>query len=96
MKTQPTKKSARLHQPCSVRATSRQVIENKLLDALTDDGCVAALLHKPDLDVIIDSLIHTANNRVLALEPSVRARQLAADLRQLRAAAFPPNAGTER
>jgi len=65
---------------CAVQSTSRQVIENKLLTALEDDGVVAALLNKEDLEVMISALSKYRHRR---------AEQLAKDMQQLRDAAFP-------
>lgn len=43
---------------CKVIATSREVIQEKLLKALNDDSdVVAALLTKDDLDVLIAALL---------------------------------------
>jgi hypothetical protein len=41
---------------CSVIPTSRSVIEGKLLDALSNDGCVAILASEDDLNVMIAAL----------------------------------------
>lgn len=73
---------------CSVVPTSRSVIEGKLLDALSNDGCVAILASEEDLNVMIAALEYAmlGNHK-----QTVAARALAKDMRQLRKEAFPPN-----
>lgn len=73
---------------CSVVPTSRSVIEGKLLDALSNDGCVAILASEDDLNVMIAALEYAmlGNHK-----QTVAARDLAKDMRQLRKEAFPPN-----
>ena len=73
---------------CSVVPTSRSVIEGKLLDALSNDGCVAILASEEDLNVMIAALEYAMlGNR----KQTVAARALAIGMRQLRKEAFPPN-----
>ena len=76
-------------QPCSVSSTRREVIENKLLVALEDEGTVAILANEEmleDLIWVIENYIGGKRDRQDRLE-SIRA-----DLTQLRDAAFPQNA----
>lgn len=77
---------------CSVVPTSRSVIEGKLLDALSNDGCVAILASEDDLNVMIAALEYAmlGNHK-----QTIAARALAKDMRQLRKEAFPPNAPHE-
>lgn len=70
---------------CSVESVGRQVIERKLLTALEDEGTVAALLSKQDLEDLIAALGCDA-----VFGPRrTRCQQLKADLLQLLNAAFP-------
>ena len=79
-------------EPLKVDYVPRTVIENQLLTALADKSKVAFLLTQDDLNLLIWwGSIAPAN--VLAsdaLEPE-RSREMLADLRKLRSAAF--NAG---
>lgn len=72
--------------PCSVEPTSREVIEGKLLNALTNDACVAILASEADLDVMIAALEYAMLGNG---KQTVAARALAKDIRQLRDEAFP-------
>jgi hypothetical protein len=67
---------------------SRSVIEGKLLDALSNDGCAAILASEDDLNVMIAALEYAmlGNHK-----QTIAARALAKDMRQLRKEAFPPN-----
>lgn len=65
--------------PNKVIQSSRQVLERKLLTALEDEGTVAVLWTKADLDLLIP-LLRTSANR--------RADEMAAGLEQLRREAF--------
>jgi hypothetical protein len=74
--------------PGFVDRVGREVIENKLLAALSDDGVVAILASERDLSVMIAALEYAMlGNR----EQTRKARELAADMRKLKRAAFPPN-----
>lgn len=76
--------------PCSVERAPRSVIEHKLLTALEDDNCVAALLSKRDLEDMIAALYgfedmgHDGPRKK-------RCKELADSMSQLRREAFPPN-----
>ena len=75
--------------PCSVSSTRREVIENKLLAALDDDGTVAILANEEmlnDLIWVMENYIGASRQRQDRME------SLHADLTQLRDAAFPRNA----
>lgn len=74
---------------CSVIPTTRTVIEGKLLDALTNDGCVAILASEDDLRMLISALSNTPWEEA---EHLMKARAFADGLRKLLAEAFPPNA----
>lgn len=67
---------------------SRNVIESKLLDALSNDGCVAILASEDDLNVMIAALEYAMLGNK---KQTIAARSLAKDLRRLRKEAFPPN-----
>ena len=71
--------------PCSVALTRREVIENKLLDALSDEGTVAILASEADLNLLIESL----DLAVRMEKPG--AIEMQRDLMQLRDAAFSRN-----
>ncbi len=73
--------------PCSVSSTRREVIENKLLTALDDEGKVAILASEADLNMLIESLGLAVR---MGKSGSVVMQR---DLMQLRDAAFPK--GTE-
>jgi len=65
-----------------IERTSRQVIENKLLDALNNSECVAILASEEDLRIMIDGLV--------ALGPfHTKARHMAEDYGRLLNSAFP-------
>ena len=68
---------------CSVESVNRQVIENQLLSALDDKSKVAILATEEDLTMLIICL---------GFSTGVKAKEMRADLQQLKAAAFPPNA----
>ena len=68
--------------PCSVESVNRQVIENQLLAALDDKSKVAILATEEDLTMLIICL---------GFSTGVKAKEMRADLQQLKAAAFPPN-----
>lgn len=68
--------------PCSVEFTGRQVIENKLMTALEDEGTVAILASKDDLELMVAALRKYKHRR---------AEGMAFDYQQLLDAAFPPN-----
>ena len=68
--------------PCSVESVNRQVIENQLLTALDDKSKVAILATEEDLTMLIICL---------GFSTGVKAKEMRADLQQLKAAAFPPN-----
>lgn len=74
--------------PCSVSSTRREVIENKLLAALDDEGAVAILANEEmlnDLIWVMENYIGASRQRQDRME------SLHADLTQLRDAAFPRN-----
>lgn len=74
--------------PGSVDRVGREVIENKLLAALSEDGVVAILASEQDLSVMIAALEYAMlGNR----EQTRKARELAADMRKLKRSAFPQN-----
>ena len=77
---------------CSVESASRQVIEHKLLAALSDESCVAILATKSDLQDII-SACHQTALRLNGASPTERFKSLEADMKQLMREAFPPNDG---
>lgn len=68
--------------PCSVEFTGRQVIEKKLLTALAEDGTVAIIANKDDLEVMVAALSKYRHRR---------ADELAKGMKQLLDAAFPRN-----
>lgn len=70
----------------SVSSTRREVIENKLLDALSDDGTVAILASESDLKALIAACEYYDLDRHFAV-----LQEFAADLRQLLVGAFPQN-----
>lgn len=75
--------------PCSVSSTRREVIENKLLAALDDEGTVAILANEEmlkDLIWVLENYIGASRDRQDRME------SLHVDLSQLRDAAFPRNA----
>jgi hypothetical protein len=73
--------------PCSVESVNRQVIENQLLTSLCDKSKVAILATEEDLTLLIGAL-----KCVSCHDPAARAaKEMCADLQQLKAAAFPPN-----
>ena len=75
--------------PCSVSSTRREVIENKLLAALDDEGTVAILANEEmlnDLIWVMENFIGASRDRQDRME------SMHADLTQLRDAAFPRNA----
>jgi len=81
---------------CSVKKTSRQVIERKLLTALGDESSVAILATKQDLEDMIASLYGyklaiTKGNIVSWEAHNNRCKSLADDLSQLLREAFPSN-----
>ena len=76
--------------PCSVERTHRSVIEHKLLTALEDENCVAALLSKRDLDDMISAL-YGFEDMGHDRPRKKRCKELADSMSQLRREAFPPN-----
>lgn len=73
---------------CTVTHHNREVIEDKLLTALEDGHTVAALLQEADLDLLIHALDDMAEKQTYSAELTKKARDFAADMRQLRKAAF--------
>ncbi len=80
--------------PCSVVSTSHEVIEHRLLVALNDQDKVAIVGSKEDVDMLIDALDSTMDNRGMGAR--VKMRKFADGLRQLRREAFPPNTQPSR
>lgn len=74
---------------CSVESVNRQVIENKLLTALDDKSKVAILATEDDLRMLINAL---KTHSMCYPGWSKKNSEYVADLEQLKAAAFPPNA----
>jgi hypothetical protein len=75
-----------------VSSTRREVIENKLLAALDDEGTVAILANEEmlnDLIWVMENYIGASRDRQDRME------SMHADLTQLRDAAFPRNATTQ-
>jgi hypothetical protein len=68
----------------SVKSVSRQVIENKLLTAITDAAVVAILTSDEDLAIMIEALRRSKDTK---------AQKMAEDFGQLRRAAFPRKPG---
>lgn len=66
--------------------TTREVIENKLLTALQDEGTAAILVSENDLSVMIRALEYAM---LADREQTRKARELAKDYRKLLKAAFP-------
>ena len=66
--------------------TTRDVIENKLLTALQDEGTAAILVSENDLSVMIRALEYAM---LADREQTRKARELAKDYRRLLKAAFP-------
>lgn len=71
---------------CKVERTSRQVIERKLLDALSDESSVAILASKQELEDMISALEYSWSNSNFG---GLRHRELALGMRQLLSEAFP-------
>lgn len=70
---------------CKTSYAPREVLEGKLLAALDDESKVAIVLDKADVDMLINALeAYPAH----AVKGGKSHRQYAADLRQLRSAAF--------
>ncbi len=67
-----------------IEPTSRQVIENKLLTALQEDGVVAVLLNEYDLDTLIISLKLSERDRM----SMGRQRELREGFEKLKESAF--------
>ena len=78
----PESASSLAAMPGSVESVNRQVIENQLLTALDDKSKVAILATEEDLTMLIICL---------GFSTGVKAKEMRADLQQLKAAAFPPN-----
>jgi len=68
-----------------VERTNRAVIEKKLLDCLTDESVVAALLSRDDLIVLIEALLLSENQFP---STSAKARDLRVGLQTLERSAF--------
>lgn len=73
-------------EPNKVEHVQREVIERKLLTALTDQGTVAILASEQDLDVMIVALEYAMLGNAAQTR---KARELARGIRQLRREAFP-------
>lgn len=71
--------------PIDVIKTSRRVIENQLLESLSDKSKVAILATEEDLDTLIAALFLSERDR-MAMQS--RWRELRIGLEQLRSAAF--------
>ena len=69
----------------AIEKTTRAVIEKKLLDSLSDEGAVAVLLGKADLELLIWALSSIERDRMF---PPGR-QELRKGLEELKAAAFP-------
>lgn len=65
---------------CTVEKTSRQVIESKLLAALSSSSTVAILATEQDLDLLIKALHLPGNTKEM--------KQMAADMMLLKESAF--------
>ncbi len=74
--------------PCTVERTGREVIERKLLTALEDENCVAALLTKQDVECLITALYGQGATWSDPVAYDNRRIELAASLRQLYNEAF--------
>lgn len=68
--------------PNDVQFTKREIIEDKLLTALTEEGKVAILLTKPELTMLIEMV-------TMCPWKDEKEKHLIDDLRSLREAAFP-------
>lgn len=73
--------SQKHNKPCSVEQSSRRIIENKLLDSLSDDSKVALVCDLSDLNALIDALSRMA-------APTEKQASMRRDLMQLRKVAF--------
>lgn len=70
--------------------SNRQVIEDKLLVALEDPGSVAIIATAKDLDLMLEAFIAliAINERLENKIKIQKAKQMAADILQLRTSAF--------
>lgn len=87
-------------EPAKVVRTTREVIEHKLLDSLSDEGVVAICASKEDLDALIYALDKIATGKYVAetdwhdfhnadeAARQLRAKEFCAGLKQLRHEAF--------
>jgi hypothetical protein len=73
---------------CTIKPTSRTVIENKLLARLEEKGTVAILANEQDLHLMIAALgVYAKTTYSEALRQ--KALEMAADFEKLHSAAFP-------
>jgi len=71
---------------CSAERLPRQVIEERLLAALGDDECVAIVLNRSDLSLLIDAM--DARRGLMVDRWSEQRGKMRADLIQLQIEAF--------